>query len=166
MFRKIIKKFNNFKTTATFTFIFSALTAVYGLGVFLCYNFAGDIKNGMRDVGFEASKTGQLMGMILFLLAVVTVASAIVVAYNLIPAMLNKEKVMPKKVFLGVSFGGAIFEAGLCVMSILLLVLDEPKTDIFILASLPLFAVTFLASIFEFILMLNCDFYMPEIVKK
>ena len=165
MFRKIIKKFNNFKTTAIFTFIFSALTALYGIGVFLCYNFAGDIVNGYRDVGFDESQTGKLMGMILFLLAFVTVVIGILVAYNMIPAMLNKEKITPKKGFLGASFAGAFFELGLFVMSILLILLDTPKTTVFIIASIPLFVITFLASIFEFILMLSCDFYMPEIKK-
>lgn len=166
MFRKIIKKFNNFKTTATFTFIFSVLTAIYGLAVFLCYNFAGDMVGKYRDVGFDESQTGKLMGMFLFLFAVLTVIVAIVVAYNLIPAILNKEKVNPKKIFLGVSFGGAFAETGLFIMSILLIVLDNPKSTGFVIATMPIYLITVLASIFEFVLMLKCDFYMPEIKRK
>lgn len=166
MFRKIIRRFNNFKRTATFTFIFSILTALYGIAAFACYNFAGDVVNGIRDVGFESTKAGKLSGMFLFLFALIVIVIAVIVAYNLFPAVKNKEKVTIKKGYLLASFIGSIFELVLCIFTIALLLKDEPKTSLFILASLPLFGVTFLASIFELVLFCGCDFYMPEIERK
>lgn len=166
MFRKIIKKFNNFRLTAAVTMGTGILAALYALGSFLCYNFAGDIVDGVRDVGFDSTNTGKILGMILFLIALGALIIGIIVAYCLIPAVKNTEKVTIKKGYLVVSFVGAFFVLALMVMMILLIILDEPKTLAWIIVSIPFGVISIAASVFEFILYKKCDFYMPEIAKK
>lgn len=166
MFRKIIKKFNNFRLTAAVTMGTGVLTALYALGCFFCYNFAGDLIDGVRDVGFDTTKSGKILGMVFFLLTLAVLVTAIVIAYCLIPAVKNAEKVTIKKGYLAVSFANVFLVLGLMVMTILLLVLDEPNTFVWIIVTIPFGLISIASSVFEFILFKNCDFYMPEIVKK
>lgn len=169
MLRKIVKKLNNFRLTATLVAIFSVLTAIYAIGSFACYHFAGEVVNDIRVVGFtgmgEKGNLGKILGMVLFLLVLVTTVIGIVVAYQLFPAIKNKEKVNPKPVFLFVSFIGSFFELGVLVLMVILATKD-PNTKNYILYSLPLGGITIVASWLELIPFYMCDFYMPTIKNK
>lgn len=168
MLRRIVKKLNNFKLTATLVAIFSVLTALYCVGAFVCYNFAGDVINNVRVVGFSGmgdhGNLGKILGMVLFLSVLITVVMSIVVAYQLFPAVKNKDKVVPKRGFLFVQFVASFFEICVIVLMVILYT-KEPNTKDYILYSLPLGGLTVIVSWLELIPFYMCDFYMPPVKK-
>ena len=170
MFRKIIKKLNNFKFTATLVAIISSLAALYSLGSIFLYHFAGDIdptsKGLNRFVGFANLPNGALLGMLLFLAAIVALFMSIYIAYSMAPFIKNNEKVSPRKGLLLAGTVSAVFQLILVIFMILLLAKGKPNTKVGIIITLPFGILLTIASALYIIPYLKCDFYMPEIVNK
>ena len=170
MFRKIIKKLNNFKFTATLVAIISSLAALYSLGSIFLYHFAGDIdptsKGLNRFVGFANLPNGALLGMLLFLAAIVALFMSIYIAYSMVPFIKNNEKVSPRKGLLLAGTVSAVFQLILVIFMILLLAKGKPNTKVGIIITLPFGILLTIASALYIIPYLKCDFYMPEIVNK
>ena len=170
MFRKLIKKLNNFRFTSICAACVSGLAAVYGLVSFALFHFAGELlerDENIRAVGFYDHKLGGYLSFVVFLGFVVTVICGIVVAYSMIPFIKNKEKLLPRKGVLLVGFVGAFFEILLIVMMVLLaLQPDRPKTFVGILVSLPFGIVSAVGQLFYLVPYLKCNFFMPEVDKK
>lgn len=170
MFRKIIKKLNNFKFTATIVAIISSLAALYALGSLFLYHFAGDIdptsKGLNRFVGFSNLPNGALLGMFLFLAAIISLFMSIYIAYSMIPFIKNNEKVTPRKGLLLAGTVSAAFQLVLVIFMILLLAKGKPNTKVGIIITLPFGILLTIASALYIIPYLKCDLYMPEIVNK
>ena len=172
MFGKIIKKLNNFKFTATLMAIISGVAALYSLGSFFLYHFAGDIdpnsKGLIRRVGFSNLEGGAAayLGMILFFFALISFFISVFIVYSVVPFIKNQEKTTPRRGLLLAGFISAIFELGLFIFMILLLAKGEPNTKVLIIVSLPIGIASIIASGLYLIPWLKCDFYMPKIEAK
>ena len=170
MLRGFIKKLNNFKFTALLVAIISGVAALYALGCLFMYHFAGpfDTEIQVRRVGFTGVEGGQYLGMFLFFFAILTLFISIYVAYSMVPFIMNKEKVTPRKGLLLAGFVSSIFEFALIIFMILLLVLnpETPRTLVAIIVTLPFGVLSMLGSMAYIIPFLKCDFYMPAIVQK
>ena len=170
MFRKIIKKLNNFRFTAMLAAVISAVAAVYGLFSFFMFHFAGDLVPGepyIRQVGFYDSESGGLLSFLVFLGFFISVICGIVVAYSMVPFIKNKEKLMPRKGVLLAGVVGGAFELLLVILMIALLGQEEaPKTMVGIIISLPFGILSTIGSICYIIPYLKCNFYMPEVKKE
>ena len=170
MFRKIIKKLNNFKFTAIVAGIISGVSALYSLGALFLYHFAGDLdaksRGLIRHVGFSNVENGAMLGMVLFFSALIAFAISAFIVYSLVPFMQNKEKNNPRKGLLLAGFVSAIFEFVLLIFMILLLAKGEPNTKVLIIVTLPIGFASTIASGLYLIPWLKCDFYMPKIEAK
>ena len=170
MFRKIIKKLNNFKFTATLVAIISSLAALYSLGSIFLYHFAGEIdpdsKGLNRFVGFSKLPNGAVLGMILFFAAIISLFISIYIAYSMVPFIKNSEKLSPRRGLLLAGTVGAGFQLVLVIFMILLLVKDTPLTKVGIILTLPFGILLTIATGLYIIPYLKCDFYMPEILNK
>ena len=165
MFRKLIKKFNNFRTASIFGAIVAGVSAAYALASFFLYHFAGDVDLNIqvRKVGFTGVPGGQYLGMILFFAAVLTLFTSIYVAYSFVPYIKNKDKLLPRKGLFLTSFITSIFELILFILMVLLMVIGKPNTLIGIIISLPFGLLATIGMCFCLALFLKCDFYMPSI---
>ena len=175
MFRKIIKKLNNFRFTAILMACLSGLAAFYALASFFLYHFAGDLdpqsKGLIRNVGFTSTESGPFVGMVLFLAAILSFFTSIYVVYSLVPFIKNKDKIVPKKGLLIAGFVSAVFELVLFVLMIVLLATNPPHESetadvvwkVLLILSLPLGLVSTVGTGLYLIPFLKCDFYMPEI---
>lgn len=170
MFRKLIKKLNNFKTTALVAACISAVAVVYGLFSFFMFHYAGDLLPGeryIREVGFYYNEAGGVLSFIVYLGFIMSVICGIVVAYSMVPFIQNKEKMMPRKGVLLVGFIGGVFELLLVIMMIMLLLEpDAPKTSVGIIVSLPFGILSAIGQLLFLFPYLKCNFFMPEVNKK
>ena len=176
MFKKIIKKLNDFRFTAILMMIISGVAAVYCLGSFFLYHLAGDLeepKRLIRQVGFSNIEGGAYIGMVLFLVAVISLFISIFVVYALVPFVKNREKLSPKKGLLLAGFISSIFEFILFVLMIVLLAVNPPHASrvadvfwkVFLILSLPFGLASTVGSCLYIIPYLKCDFYMPPVKK-
>jgi len=169
MFRKIIKKLNNFRFTALLMSCISGLAGIYSLVSFFLYHFAGDLEEVPPDeeteylariVGFSSR---PYLGMILFFMAVATLIISILVVYSLVPYLKNKEKLTPRKSLLITGFVSAFTQLGLLILMIVLVATETPNTAVGIYLTLPLGVLSIIGLALYIIPYLKCDFYMPEI---
>lgn len=175
MFRKIIKKLNNFRFTAILMACASGLAALYALGSFFLYHFAGDpdpVSKGLiRNVGFSDTPNGPYIGMVLFFAAIITLIVSLYIVYSTIPFIKNNDKVAIRKGLLLAGFISSIFELLLFVLMIILLVKNphHEKESVYhlwkalLIVSLPFGFVSTIATGLYLVPFLKCDFYMPEI---
>ena len=167
MFRKIIRKLNNFRFTAVIACIISGIAALYSLGSIFLYHFAHDIdpEINVRQVGFSTMKapTSQYLGMIFFFMAVLSLFISIYVAYSMVPFIKNKEKVSIRKGLLLAGFVGSIFQFALIALSLVMLLKDNPNTKVWIIVSLPFGVLSAIGSCLYLIPFIKCDFFMPAI---
>jgi len=175
MFRKVIKKLNDFRFTAILMTIISGVAAVYSLGSFVIYHMAGDLdeqsKGLIRNVGFSSTPKGPYWGMILFLVSFTALFISIFLVYSLIPYIKNKEKLYPRKGLLLAGFVGAFFELFLFVLMIVLLATNPPHANhttdviwkVFLIISLPFGLASTIGTGLYLIPYLKCDFYMPAV---
>ena len=174
MFRKLIRKLNNFKVTGIISAIISGVAAVYALISFFMFHFAGDLVPGKpyaRQVGFydrvnaAGDPIGGYLSFIVFLGFIVTLICGIVVAYSMKPFIQNKEKLVPRKGILLAGFIGGVFELVLVVMMIMLLG-EAPKTSVGIIISLPFGILSAIGQLCFLLPYLKCNFFMPEVIHK
>lgn len=168
MFRKIIKKLNNFKFTSLLAMCISAVTGLYAIFSFAFFHFAGDLlenENYIRAVGFYNKPNGGLLSLLLFLFAFLSLILAIVVVYGSWPFVKNQEKMAPRKNNLMLGFVAGVLEFGLVVLMIALLA-EHPNTLVGIIITLPFGILSMIGSLLYIIPWLKCEFYMPEIVRK
>ena len=183
MFRKIIKKLNNFRFASICMAICSGVAAFYAVLSLIFYHFAGDLddKGIIRTTGFSSEKfvqtdeygtvleggnIGLYLGFILFVFIVVTIVLGVMVAYSCVPYIKNKDKLTPRKGLLITGFVGSIFELGVIVLMLLLVLSEHTNTAVGIWLTLPFGVLSMLGSCFYLVAYLNCEFYMPEISKK
>ena len=183
MFRKIIKKLNNFRTASIVMAIISGVAAVYALASLLFYHFAGDLDESglIRSPGFTSEKfvkynalgrvipgenLGLYLGLIVFLAFVGTLITGVMVAYSCLPYIKNKEKLLPRKGLLITGFVGSFFELVLIVMMIIMAVSEHPHTELGVWLTLPLGLASLVGTALYLVAYLKCDFYMPEIKKE
>lgn len=167
-YRAIIKKFNNFRLTSFVTAGAAFVGAAYSLAAFFLYHFAGEKteKHG-RLVGFlSLEKDGRILGFIFFLAAVLSIILTIYAIYTLIPHMLNKEKVNVKKSSVIVAAVAALPTLLVTVLSIYLIAIEDPNTEIGIIVSIPFGALASIALGLLLVPALKCEFYMPAIKQK
>ncbi len=168
MFRKIIKKLNNFKFTSLLAMIISAVTAVYAVVSFILFHYAGDLlenESYIRAVGFYEHENGGFLSLLVFLCAFLSLVLAIVVVYSSFPYFKNQEKMAPRKNNLLVGFISGVFELGLVILMIALIA-EQPKTMVGLIVSLPFGILSAIGSLLYIFPWLKCEFYMPEIVRK
>ena len=163
--KKILNKLNNFRFTSFLLGCVSLVTAILSLGLMFIYYFAGDVNNkGRRQPSFVSlGESGRLMGMIFFLFCLFAVILSIVIIYVLLPNLLNKEKVTPKKapLIMGVVNGG--FEFVILIFTILAIALETPNTLALYIVTIPFTLVTLAANVLCIIPFLKCTFYQPAI---
>ena len=165
MLKKIIKKLNNFKFSALIMSIVAGVGSLYSLGAFFLYHFAGPISEDdelVRVVGFSSR---PYLGMILFFMAIISLFIGIFLIYSFIPFIQNKEKVIIRRGLVLAGFVNAFFEFLLCVFMLLLVILENPITELAIILTLPIGILASVAYGLFLIPYLKCDFYMPEIKK-
>ena len=168
MFRKIIKKLNNFKFTSLLAMIISAVSAVYAVCSFIFFHYAGDLLENekyIRAVGFYEHENGGFLSLLVFLCAFLSLVLSIVVVYGSFPFFKNQEKMAPRKNNLLIGFISGVFELGLVILMIALLA-EHPNTLVGIIISLPFGILSAIGSILYIFPWLKCEFYMPEIVRK
>lgn len=168
MFRKIIKKLNNFKFTSLLAMCISAVSGLYAIFSFAFFHYAGDLlenENYIRAVGFYDKPNGGFLSLLVFLCAFLSLILSIVVVYGSWPFVKNQEKMAPRKNNLMLGFVAGVLEFGLVVLMIALLA-EHPNTLVGIIITLPFGILSMIGSLLYIIPWLKCEFYMPEIVRK
>lgn len=166
--KKIIKKLNNYRLTATIVSAVSLIAAVVSLGLLFVYYFAGDISKKTKSrmpSFFNLGQDGRIMGMIFFLACIFVIIISILVIYNLLPAIKNKEKITPRKSPLIIAVVNGVFQVIVLVFSILAITLETPNTLVWYVISLPLTGLTAIANFLCLVPFFKCVFYMPAINK-
>ena len=180
IFKTIIKKLNNFRLTSFIVAGINLVAALSALVLVFMYHFAGgpvpDSKNSTRpsfaglDIVNSVAEgeviTGKLMGMAFFLLLVVVLILSIYTIYTLLPAILNKEKITPKKSPLIVSIVTGGLQIAVLVFSILAITLEEPITKVGYIITIPFTVLSLIANILCIVPILKCIFYQPAIGSK
>ena len=165
MFRKIIKKLNNFKFTSLLAMIISSVAALYAIFSFAFFHYAGDLlenENYIRAVGFYYHENAGILSLLVFLSCFLSLILSIVVAYGSFPFVMNKEKMMPRKNNLLIGFISGVLELMLVVLMIALLG-EHPNTMVGIIVTLPFGILSTIGCLLYIIPWLRCEFYMPEI---
>ena len=174
MFKKVLKKLNNFRFTSILAACISAVAGLYALLSFVFFNFAGELVEGSsyyREVGFYYHETasgqpdGGVLSFFVFLCFIVVLICGIIVAYSAVPFIKNKEKLLPRKSILISGFVGGVFELGLVILMIMLLG-EKPLTSVGLIITLPLGILTTIGQCMYLLPYLKCHFYMPEVSKK
>ena len=168
MFRKIIKKLNNFKFTSLIAMCISAVSVLYAIFSFAFFHYAGDLlenENYIRAVGFYDKPNGEFLSLLVFLCAFLSLILSIVVVYGSWPFVKNQEKMAPRKNNLMMGFIAGVLELGLVILMIALLG-EHPKTMVGIIVTLPFGILSMIGSLLYIIPWLKCEFYMPEINRK
>ena len=168
MFRKIIKKLNNFKFTSLLAMCISAVSGLYAIFSFAFFHYAGDLlenENYIRAVGFYDKPNGGFLSLLVFLCAFLSLILSIVVVYGSWPFVKNQEKMAPRKNNLMLGFVAGVLEFGLVILMIALLA-EHPNTLVGIIITLPFGILSMIGSLLYIIPWLKCEFYMPEIVRK
>ena len=166
--RALVKKLNNFRLTAVVLSIISLVAGIVSLGLLFIYNFGGgvDSKDKVQPSFVSLGSTGRLLGMVFFLFCIFVVILSVFIIYNLLPYMLNKEKLSPKKspVVLAIVNGG--LQVVVIIFSILAIVLETPTTLALYIVTIPFNVVTCVANFLCIILLRKCTFYQPAIGSK
>ena len=168
MFRKVIKKLNNFKFTSLLAMIISSVSALYAIFSFIFFHYAGDLLENekyIRAVGFYAHENGGLLSFLVFLCAFLSLILSIVVAYGSFPFVKNQEKQMPRKNNLLIGFIAGVLELGLVILMIALIA-ENPNTKVGIIITLPFGILSAIGCLLYLLPYLKCEFYMPEISRK
>lgn len=165
MFRKIIKKLNNFKFSSMLAMGISSVSVLYAIFSFAFFHYAGDLLENekyVRAVGFYAHENGGFLSLLVFIGCVFSLILSIVVVYSSFPFARNKEKQLPRKSNLLVGFIAGIFEL-LLVILMIALYSEAPKTATGIIVTLPFGILSTIGSLLYLFPYLKCEFYMPEI---
>lgn len=176
-FKAIIKKLNNYRLTAIIVAGINLLVAIVGVALVFIYHLAGgDVPDKKTSTmpsfagldlveGAEEGQyiTGKLMGMSFFIIIVAVLILSIYTIYALLPYILNKEKVTPKKspLILSVINGG--LEIAVLVFSILAITLETPYTKTGYIITMPFTVITLIANFLCIVPLLRCVFYQPAI---
>ena len=169
----MIRKLNNFRTTAIIAAIISGVAALYALGSFFLFHYAGDLVEGemyIRQVGFYNYEIGEknvggILSFVVFLSIIVTLICGIVVAYSMFPFIKNKEKLTPKKSVLLFGFVGGIFNL-ILVGLMILLISTKPLTSVGLIITLPFGILSTIGSLLYLLPYLRCNFFMPAVNKQ
>ena len=164
--KKIIKKLNNFRLTSIILCGVSLLAGIISLGMLFIYYFAGDISDATmsRQPSFTSlGASGRIMGMVFFLFCIFVIIAAIVIIYNLLPYVRNKEKLTPKKSPFIVAIVNGALQVVVLVFSILAIILEKPNTLGWYVATIPFNVITIVANFLCFIPLFKCVFYQPAI---
>ena len=165
MFRKLLRKLNNFRFTSIIMFIISTMAACYALASLFFYHFAHDMDKDLhvRTVGFAGTVKGAYLGMSLFFLGVIVLFISAYVAYSCLPFIKNKEKVLPRKGLLLAGFISGLFELALVIFMIMLAAKDHPNTFVGIMSTLRFGIISSIGSILYLVPFILCDFFMPKV---
>jgi len=164
--KAVVKKLNNFRLMAVILGSISAVVGAVSLGLLFIYYFAGDVSptTQSRQPSFTSlGSSGRILGMVFFLFCVFALILSIVIVYNLLPYIKNKEKVTPKKspLIMAVVNGG--FQVVIIVFSILAIVLETPNTLALYVVTIIINIITCAANMLCLIPFLKCVFYQPAI---
>ena len=169
--KKLIKKLNNYRVTALAVGITAAFVALLTIGLVLIYYFANGLSNttGHQIPSFSTIKqTGRILQMVFFIFAIIVLALSLGTAYLLVPAILNKGKVVPSKTPLFMAAVTGVLQIVLLVFSILAITLETPKVaacGALYIVTIPLNIISLVANIFYLVPAIKCEFYMPEVGK-
>lgn len=164
--KKIIKKLNNFRLTSIIVSAVSLVAGLLSLGLLFIYYYAGDISEATqsRQPSFTSlGASGRILGMVFFLFCIFVVIASILVIYNLLPYVMNKEKVTPKKSPLIVAIVNASLQVVVLVFSILAIILEKPNTFGWYVATIPFNVITIVANYLCIIPLIKCVFYQPSV---
>ena len=170
-YKAVIKKLNNFRLTSIIVSAISLVAGIVSLGLLFIYYFAGDVSadTESRQPSFTSLGTsGRILGMVFFLFCIFVVILSIIIIYNLLPNVLNKEKVSPKKsqLILAVVNGG--FELVVFIFAILAVTIDKhvPNTFTLYVVSIPFVLLTAIGNALCIVPFLKCVFYQPSVGSK
>ncbi len=168
-YKAIIKKLNNYRLTSIIVSAVSLLAGLLSLGLLFIYYFAGDISTltESRQPSFVSlGESGRIMGMIFFLFCIFVIICSIVIIYNLLPYILNKEKLTPKKAPLMMAVVNGGLQIVVIVFSVLAIVLEKPNTYVWYIVTIPFNVITCIANFLCIVPFLKCVFYQPAIGSK
>ena len=170
-YKALIKKLNNFRLTSIIMSAISLVAGIVSLGLLFIYYFAGDIstKTESRQPSFTSlGAEGRILGMVFFLFCIFVIILSIVVIYNVLPNILNKEKVSPKKSPLIMAVVNGALEVVVLVFAILAITIDKevPNTLALYIVAIPFVALTAIGNLLCIVPFLKCVFYQPAIGSK
>lgn len=164
--KELIKKLNNYRRTSIIVSLISLATALVAIALFVLYAFAGDISplTTSRQPAFTSlGQNGRIIGMFYFIILIFVLALAIAVMYLSFPAILNKNKIDPKRSTLMVAVVNAGFELLALVLTVVEVAVEKSNTMVGFIICIPLLLITLLANVACIIPFIKCDFYMPQI---
>lgn len=164
--KELAKKLNNFRLSAFIEAIIQVFGALVLLGDVVCYTLAGGVENGFPVQAFQydpESPVPQMLGMIFFMSCLIGIIVSVVVIYQLLPNILNKEKVTPKKGFLITGAVNSIFHIILVVLSIVLIVREQPQTTAGLIVTIVGSGLYIIANALKIYPLVRCEYYQPEI---
>ena len=169
--KAVAKKLNNFRLTSIILASVSLVAGIISLGLLFIYYFAGDVstQTQSRQPSFTSlGASGRILGMVFFLFAIFVIILSIVIIYNVLPNIQNKEKVSPSKapLVMGIVNGG--LELVVLVFAILAITIDKhvPNTLALYIVAIPFVALTAIANILCIFPLVKCVFYQPSIGSK
>ncbi len=173
-YREVLKTLNNFRLTAFIIFVSNAVAGLVALGLIFCSYYAGDVWEttdaritSFMQLGYEQGEVyGKIMGMFFFLVTVIVIGLSIASAYNALPAVKNKDKIVPKRSLLLFAFVNGCFQLPLLVFSILAITLEKPNTLAAYAVTIPLTIITMLINVLLMVPFFKCDFYQPSVGSK
>jgi len=126
---RILDYFSNFKKLSKIMIIAGVVGLVVSVFLLVCFEISGG-KNGNYFIcAFGAYKKGSesnniLLGMFLFLAAVVSLVMSAIVAYQSIPYVFPKDKLNVRKSLPWCAFAGGVSQIVCAIFSILVLAID------------------------------------------
>lgn len=165
--KELAKKLNNFRLSAFIEAIIQVFGALVLLGDVVCYTFAGGVSDSKFPIqAFQydpESPVPQMLGMVFFMSCLIGIIVSVVVIYQLLPNILNKEKVSPKKGFLITGAVNSIFHIILIVLSIVLIVREQPQTTAGLIVTIVGSGLYIIANVLKIYPLVRCEYYQPEI---
>ena len=164
--KQLLKKLNNFRLTSLIFTAIALFGALVTILFFVSYQTTCHFEQIDKSVITNAFPDKEILGMVFFISAIVTVILGIAVIALAFPYIMPKEKGVPTRTLGYVLLAQAVFMLVLIVLGILVIVDKRTENRVFWIINMVLGLIFVGGSCFMLYPNITCDFYCPDIVEK
>jgi len=166
--KPIVKKLNNFKFTALLCAIGGAVSVILTILLFVFYARSGLDGNGNVTIAFNYVKgvnspSIYIVGMIYFLICIVSLIVGIVIVALSFPFIFPKDKMTPKKSLPWLMVANGAIHFALIIMVIYLITSEFSRMKVGYIIYIIVGALLLIYSLLFILPGLKCRFYMPQL---
>ena len=168
LIKKLIKTLNNYQNTARLMAVAGLLTIIVNVMLFVFYQLSGgqQVGDSGQVVQITAFNDAKMLGMVYFIVAIISTILGIAIVYMSLPYSFPKDKMIPNKALPWMNVANAVLQVVMAVLVVVILTTEQSLMAVGFVIALVLGVIGILCSAFFAFPALKCTFYMPSLLDK